>query len=124
MEVSALQKLKRGIHLDFHTLPGIYNFGEGFDAEIFAQRLQDAHVEIINAFFQCNIGHVYYPTKIGVPYPSMQGGYVRQYRKRYPDRTGLQKSRPTNRSVYETGLWSPSARFGTEPTGGGFHHEV
>jgi len=68
-----LQKLKRGIHIDFHTLPGIYNFGEGFDAEVFAQRLQDAHVEIINAFFQCNIGHVYYPTKIGVPYPAMQG---------------------------------------------------
>lgn len=68
-----MQKLKRAIHIDFHTMPGIYNFGEKFDAKVFARRLKDAHVEIINMFFQCNIGHVYYPTKIGVPYPYMRG---------------------------------------------------
>lgn len=81
-----MEKLKRGIHLDFHTLPGIYNFGESFDAEVFAERLKNANVEIINAFFQCNIGHVYYPTKIGVPYPDMKGDMfgdiVRECRKR------------------------------------------
>jgi len=65
--------LKRAIHIDFHTMPGIYNFGEKFDARIFAERLKEANVEIINCFFQCNIGYVYYPTKIGVPYPDMKG---------------------------------------------------
>ncbi len=81
-----MDKLKRGIHIDFHTLPGIYNFGENFDAEVFADRLQKANVEIINTFFQCNIGHVYYPTKIGVPYPDMKGDLfgdiVRECKKR------------------------------------------
>ncbi|MBE7062213.1 MAG: hypothetical protein E7390_00265 [Ruminococcaceae bacterium] len=81
-----MAKLKRAVHIDFHTMPGIYNFGKGFDATVFAERLQSAHVEMINMFFQCNIGHVYYPTKIGVPYPDMKGDMfgdiVRECRKR------------------------------------------
>lgn len=81
-----MQKLKRAVHLDFHTLPGIYNFGENFDAEEFAERLFRAEVTLINMFFQCNIGHVYYPTKIGVPYPEMRGDMfgdiVRECKKR------------------------------------------
>ncbi len=81
-----MERLKRAVHIDFHTMPGIYNFGENFDAAVFAERLQKAHVEIINMFFQCNIGHVYYPTKIGVPYPDMKGDMfgdiVRECRKR------------------------------------------
>ena len=68
-----MRPLKRAIHLDFHTLPGIYNFNEGWDAAAFAQRLQDAHVKYINAFAKCNTGFCYYPTKIGTPYPGMKG---------------------------------------------------
>lgn len=66
-------ELKRAIHIDFHTMPGIYDFGHDFDAVEFAETLEKAHVTIINMFFQCNIGYVYYPTKIGVPYPNMKG---------------------------------------------------
>jgi len=65
--------LRRGVHFDFHTMPGIYDFGRDFDAAVFAQKLADAHVEIINMFAQCNLGFSYYPTKIGTPYPYMKG---------------------------------------------------
>ncbi len=65
--------IKRAIHIDFHTMPGIYNFNEGFDAKEFAQRLHDAGVEYVNVFCKCNIGFAYYPTKIGIPYPGMKG---------------------------------------------------
>ena len=56
--------MKRAIHLDFHTLPGIYNFNEGWDPKVFADRLKEAGVEYVNAFAKCNLGFAYYPTKI------------------------------------------------------------
>lgn len=59
--------------MDFHTMPGIYDFNERWDAVSFAQRLQDAHVKYINTFAKCNTGFCYYPTKIGHPYPGMKG---------------------------------------------------
>lgn len=65
--------LKRGIHFDFHTMPGIYDFGRDFDAKEFARKLDEAHVTIINMAAQCNVGFSYYPTKIGTPYPGMKG---------------------------------------------------
>ena len=68
-----MKPLKRAIHLDFHTMPGIYNFNECWDAAAFAQRLADAHVKYVNAFAKCNTGFCYYPTKVGVPYPGMKG---------------------------------------------------
>ncbi len=65
--------LKRAVHFDFHTMPGIYDFGRDFDAKEFARKLDEAHVTIINMFAQCNLGFSYYPTKIGTPYPYMTG---------------------------------------------------
>ncbi len=66
-------QLKRAIHLDFHTMPGIYNFNEKWDAAAFAERLQKSHVKYINAFAECNLGFAYFDTKIGVKYPGMKG---------------------------------------------------
>lgn len=66
-------ELKRAIHLDFHTMPGIYDFNRDWDAAAFAQRLADAHVKYINAFAQCNLGFAYFDTEIGVKYPGMKG---------------------------------------------------
>ena len=63
-----LKPIKRAVHFDFHTMPGIDNFGEKFDAEKFAEQLDKAHVKYINMFARCNIGFSYYPTKIGIPY--------------------------------------------------------
>jgi hypothetical protein len=68
-----MRPMKRAIHLDFHTMPGISDFNREWDAAVFAQTLQDAHVGYINAFARCNIGFAYYPSKIGIPYPGMKG---------------------------------------------------
>lgn len=68
-----MRDLKRVIHVDFHTMPGIYNFNERFNAEDFAKTLYEAHVKYVNVFCKCNIGFAYYDTKIGIPYPNMKG---------------------------------------------------
>jgi len=67
-----MKLVKRAVHLDFHTMPDIHDFGANFDAEKFARTLKDAKVEYINAFAKCNIGFAYYPTKIGIPHPHMK----------------------------------------------------
>lgn len=67
-----MQLVKRAIHLDFHTMPGIYDFGKDWNAKEFAARLKASHVATINAFAQCNLGFCYYPTEIGVPYSQMK----------------------------------------------------
>lgn len=66
-------RIHRAIHVDFHTLPNIYDFGERYDAQIFAKCLKQANVTCINLVASCNLGFCYYPTKIGVPYPYMKG---------------------------------------------------
>jgi len=68
-----MKKIKRAIHIDFHTMPGIEDFGTGFTAEDIAERLKAAHVNYVNVFARCNTGFSYYPTQIGIPYPGMQG---------------------------------------------------
>ena len=80
-----MEMMKRAIHLDFHTMPGIYDFEETFDAKAFAQTLKDAKVEYLNAVAQCNLGHCYYPTNVGVRYPGLKtdlfGDMVRECNK-------------------------------------------
>jgi hypothetical protein len=68
-----MRPIKRAIHLDFHTMPGIYDFNREWDAAAFAQTLADAKVCYVNAFAKCNLGFAYYPTEIGIPYPGMKG---------------------------------------------------
>lgn len=67
-----MKKMKRAVHFDFHTLPGIYDIASNWDAEKFAKTLKNANVEIINATAQCNIGNAYFPTKIGIMYPGLK----------------------------------------------------
>lgn len=67
------RKIKRAIHFDFHTMPGIYNFNENWNAVEYAERLEKAHVKYVNAFAECNLGFSYFPTNIGVRYPGMKG---------------------------------------------------
>lgn len=68
-----MKPMRRAIHIDFHTMPGIHDFNERYDAEAFANTLADAGVEYVNVFARCNEGFAYYPTKIGVPYEGMKG---------------------------------------------------
>lgn len=67
-----MRRIKRAVHLDFHTLPEIPDFGANFNAEQFARTLQEARVDFVTAFAKCNIGYAYYPTKIGMPHPYMK----------------------------------------------------
>ncbi|RAV10925.1 alpha-amylase family protein [Paenibacillus contaminans] len=67
-----MRLIKRAVHLDFHTLANIPDFGVNFDAKRFAQTLKDAKVDFINAFAKCNLGFAYYPTKIGLPHPHLK----------------------------------------------------
>lgn len=67
-----MRKIKRAIHIDFHTMPGIDDFGENFDAESFAEMLSSSKVKYINFFGRCNKGFSYYPTKVGVEYPGLK----------------------------------------------------
>lgn len=64
--------IKRAVHIDFHTMPGVYDFGKDWNAKEFAKTLHDSHVTQINAFAQCNLGFSYYPTKVGVMYPELE----------------------------------------------------
>ncbi|MBP1995028.1 alpha-amylase family protein [Paenibacillus eucommiae] len=67
-----MRMIKRAVHIDFHTMPAIPDFGANFDAKTFARTLKDAKVEYINAFAKCNIGFAYYPTEIGVMHPHLE----------------------------------------------------
>lgn len=71
-----LKKMRRGAHFDFHTMPGIDNFGENFDAARFAEMMEKANVGYVNFFGRCNAGFSYYKTKVGVEYPGMRGNML------------------------------------------------
>lgn len=64
--------VKRAVHLDFHTMPGVYDVGVDFNPDEFAATLKNAHVEYITVFARCNLGFAYYPTKIGVVHPGLR----------------------------------------------------
>lgn len=68
-----MRPIHRHIHFDFHTLPGIDNFNQEWDAAAFAECLAEAHVDYINFTAECNLGFSYYNTKVGIPYPGMKG---------------------------------------------------
>ncbi|QNK58949.1 beta-galactosidase trimerization domain-containing protein [Paenibacillus sp. PAMC21692] len=80
-----MRTIKRAVHIDFHTMPDIPDFGTNFDAKAFARTLKDARVEYVNVFAKCNIGFAYYPTEIGVMHPylnfDMFGQIVEECRK-------------------------------------------
>jgi len=63
---------KRAVHLDFHTMPGVYDVGRDFDPELFAKTLHEAHIDYITVFAKCNLGFAYYPTKVGIIHPGLQ----------------------------------------------------
>ena len=66
------RKMQRAVHFDFHTQPG-NDVDSKFNAKTFAKILKDSHVGYINFFARCNRGFSYYPTKVGIPYPSENG---------------------------------------------------
>lgn len=73
-----MKEIKRAVHFDFHTMPGIDDFGENFNAEEFALQMKEANVEYVNFLARCNIGYSYYQTKTGTPYKGMKGDMCRE----------------------------------------------
>jgi len=67
-----MRKIKRAVHLDFHTQLEIPDFGQHFDARQFAETLKAAHVDFVTVFAKCNNGFAYYTTDIGIRHPHMQ----------------------------------------------------
>ncbi|MBQ6823657.1 MAG: hypothetical protein IJP27_03300 [Clostridia bacterium] len=63
--------MRRAVHIDFHTMPGIEDLGKNCSGASIARTLADAHVDCVNIFARCNIGFSYYPTKLGTPYPGL-----------------------------------------------------
>ena len=63
---------KRAVHLDFHTMPGVYDVGRDFDPQEFARTLQEANIEYITVFAKCNLGFAYYPTQVGIVHPGLK----------------------------------------------------
>ncbi len=71
-----MRKMKRCVHFDFHTMPGIDDILKNYSAEDFAETMRLAEADYVNIFARCNIGFSYYPTKAGTPYPGMKGDMV------------------------------------------------
>ena len=71
-----METSKRAIHIDFHTMPGIYDFGENFTADEVVEMFKKANVNYVNLPARCNIGFSYYNTKIGFPYPTMKNNLL------------------------------------------------
>jgi len=63
---------KRAVHLDFHTMPGVYDVGRDFDPEEFARTLHEASIDYITVFAKCNLGFAYYPTQVGIVHPGLK----------------------------------------------------
>jgi len=68
-----LKPMKRMLHFDFHTSAEIEDFGKNLNPAEIAQMFKDANAEYINFFARCNKGHSYYPTKVGIPHPYLNG---------------------------------------------------
>lgn len=60
------------MHFDFHNPVGIENLAKNFDEKRFAKALKAACVTHINFFAECNNGYCYFPTKVGVTYPTLK----------------------------------------------------
>lgn len=67
-----MKPIKRAVHIDFHTMPGIPDMAKDYTGEEIAEMLAKAHVDYVNIFARCNIGFSYYPTKIGTMYPGLK----------------------------------------------------
>ena len=99
-----LKPIKRAVHFDFHTMPGVEDFAEKFDAALLARQLKDAHVDYINFFGRCNIGWSYYPTKVGFPYPNLKGKNILGDVVRECHRVGIRVTGYLNAGVHHEGL--------------------
>ena len=48
----------RKLFFDFHSRSTVVGLAKGFDAQRWAQRLQDAHVQAVSIFVKCGAGYL------------------------------------------------------------------
>jgi hypothetical protein len=66
-----MKPLKWCLFFDFHTMPAHPEVGKDFDAEATAELIAQAGVDYVVFPARCNLGVAYYPTKIGIPHPTL-----------------------------------------------------
>ena len=59
---------------DMHTQEGCPVVGKNFDAGKFAEKLENAGVDLVGFHAKCNQGFCYYDTAIGCRHPSVPAG--------------------------------------------------
>ena len=69
-----MQIPKRGIHLDFHTGPGVPSVGAKFDAEAFAETMKNANIDGVTVFAMCHHGQLYFETEHPARHPNLPKG--------------------------------------------------
>ena len=63
---------KRALFFDFHTMPANPDVGKNFDMDAITDWFKECGVDFVTFPARCNLGAAYYPTKLGIPHPSMQ----------------------------------------------------
>src|SRR5690554_2576423 len=57
---------------DNHTMPAIPDVGEGFNADVFTDRIKECGVDSLTFHARCNQGMAYYNTQTGTRHPSLK----------------------------------------------------
>ena len=63
---------KWALFFDFHTMPANPDVGRDFDMDAITDWIAACGVDYIVFPARCNLGTAYYPTKLGIPHPSMK----------------------------------------------------
>lgn len=71
----ALKLRTRQIHLDFHTSKHIAGIGSEFDAEGFADTMEQANVNSVTVFAKCHHGLLYYNTDQPARHPGLNRNF-------------------------------------------------
>ena len=61
------------LFFDFHTMPANPDVGKDFDAEAIGDWFAECGADFVVFAARCNLGNAYYPTRLGIPHPSMDG---------------------------------------------------
>jgi len=63
---------KRALFFDFHTMPANPDVGKNFDMNAITDWIKECGADYIVFPARANLGMAYYPTKLGIPHPSMK----------------------------------------------------
>ena len=64
---------KWALFFDFHTMPANPDVGKKFDMDAITDWFKACGADFVVFPMRCNLGTAYYPTRLGIPHPAMQG---------------------------------------------------